>query len=187
MLFSDGRGRYTQADKQELDGPSLATLLNNLGQRLFNVSRQSVTALVRSVASQLHISLPKEFLLRLRAHNSGLSALPMRVPSGESTGARLPRCNPKQLTHTRTSLDLKDSLGEVLDPSLQQFGAGGDSASAKLAADLVNKDLSLSGRWHRGLFHRGVYVPISRLVFNPEITCLLRHKIRVILQMLSES
>lgn len=158
---------YTQADKQELDGPSLATLLNNLGQRLFNVSRQSVTALVRSVASQLHISLPKEFLFRLRAHNSGLSTLPMRVPSGESTGARLPRCNAKQLTHTRTSLDLKDSLGEVLDPSLQQFGAGGDSASAKLAADLVNKDLSLSGRWHRGLFHRGVYVPISQM---PNVT-----------------
>ena len=161
-----GEARYTQADKQELDGPWLATLLSNLGQRLFNVSRQSVTALVQSVASQLNISLPKEFLLRLRAHNSGLSALPMRVPSGDSSGARIPRCNTKQLTHVRTSLDYKDSLGEVLYPSLQQFGTGGVSASAKLAADLVNKDLSLSGRWHRGLFHRGVYVPISRLVLG---------------------
>ena len=63
-IFSSSTAAQSQESK-DFDGTFLASL-NNLGQRLFNLSRQSATALVRAVACQLHIALPKEFMYRAR-------------------------------------------------------------------------------------------------------------------------
>ncbi|CAE6909572.1 HERC2 [Symbiodinium natans] len=154
----------SQVEGKELDGALLASLLSSLGQRLFNVGRQSATALVRAVATQLRISLPKDFLSRVRIHNSGLSSLPMRVPGKPwETGGPGPRlrCSIRQSTHTRSCLSFADAVGEALQPSMQSSLAHAmpPSASSKLAAELVNQDLSLAGRWHRGLVFRGQCSP----------------------------
>eukprot|EP00438_Fugacium_kawagutii_P002184 Skav228818 [mRNA] locus=scaffold359:391483:427252:+ [translate_table: standard] len=139
----------------------LCSILRALGHRLINASRHRPMALVVTTASELRVSLPRDFTARLRVHALQLNA-PMRMPIGPAALCHSAPCSSGVQLHFRCSgpMTYEDAASEVLQ-------APGKSASAKLAAQLLTnralaeaphgilgvRDLSL-GRGRVGLLQR---------------------------------
>eukprot|EP00435_Cladocopium_sp_Y103_P021842 s764_g5.t1 len=131
----------------------LSTLLRALGHRLMLASRHRPLALAAATASELRISLPRDFTARLRVHALQLNA-PMRVPIGPSAASTSSSLSIQMHFRCTGPLSYEEAFSEVLQADLPGDPAKPLSASGKLAAQLLsNRDLSL-GRGRVGLLQR---------------------------------